>query len=282
MVVLRFLLDSLTRVDFYADLRSKKGYGILGLFNAIYVSSIVICVVFFYQFIQVTDFFLFGNKNSTVAHKLEYVLEQWPTDLTYDGKKIAIPEPVVIYTQAGTPLIAIDPNHKLTSSEHNRALVFMDKERLFVDIKKSDAFYNNLSIRYNEFIPSAYHKTINREDVVNMCSVVMQNANRTFIYIFVPTYILLRFMSSLFTRGLLVAIFFFVDSVFRPEKSQPTRVADILRLVCAASYAPILLEPLSLIDQKLSIISLMVQFWTNSLLLISIYQRHNKQKNEPL
>lgn len=266
---------SVSSVNFYQKVMTDyKGYGIKYILTLSMISSLF-CSIFLLNYIDnIRQYFSYGTMSADVAN-LDHIISQFP-ELHYNGIRISLenPEPIYINNMDNRPIAIIDPENKVSPSVKAKTSILFTSKNIIVSF--ADSQKTNIS-KFTIEYPEIFGKesmVLTQDALKSALENVFKNAPRVLTYVIFPTISLLIFFNIFLERSFLIIIMYVITNFFM---AMPTSIKTCTRLTMFASGMFALIQPAVLfIVPSYSAFILMIQIWTNFLMVIAILKSSNK------
>ncbi len=260
---------------YYEVYKYYRGYGLRYLFTLSFISSVIYCLFLFHELLTIKGY-LHTAPHSPVTAQLEYIIKDLP-DIHYNGKSIFIEgeNPIFLYDKIGRMVAVIDHKDKLSYAQKEEATIVFTSTKILISIVESPGRkHSKIPINYSTIF-GTQSKLLTQDEIKGTLALLFNSMPTIFIYMGMPLLVLLRFISVLLEKSLLILLIYFLTGFFGPT----TTIKDCIRLISFACGTNALIQPvIILIVPQLSGILWLIQSWAIFLLLGGVLQARKEQE----
>lgn len=264
---------SVFSVSFYQRvISSYDGYGVKYILTLSFVSSLL-CSIYILSYIDnIRQYFSYGTISPTVVN-LDHILSQFP-ELKYDGTKISIEqsEPIYINNIYNRPIVAIDPDNKISISDKAKIPILLTGRKLFFsssDLQKNNV--KNFEFDYKQIFGNE-GQVITQETIRVLLEKLFSSAPKVVIYGVFPLIWLLIFLNTCFEKTFIIIIIYLLANFMSIKVS----IKTCIRIAMFASGVFVLLQPITLLIAPIyGNFIWIIQIWANLLMILGILKFTN-------
>lgn len=265
---------SVSSINFYQQiLSSYKGYGVRYILTVSFFSSLFCSAIILSYFSNINQYFTYGAISPDTTN-IDHIISQFP-ELKYDGSSISLEnsDPVYINNTNNQPVVVIDPENKLPSSERAKIPVLLAKRKiilLFTDPQKNNI--GSFSLEYPKLFDQD-NTVISQETIKSLLERSFNKAPTIIIYIMFPALALLIFFNNFLEKSFIIIAIYLLSNFVGTKSSMKT----CIRVTMFSSGVLVLLQPfLLLILPSYGSAVWVIQIWANFLMVLGIIKFSNQ------
>lgn len=266
---LRVTWYSVSSQRFYPDLyKNYKGYGIKYIATILSFTSLIYLLLSYGNLMNVKHYLTHIEEED---NPIEFMVRQWP-EITYSGSEISWSEedPVLITSQDGKVVIAIDPQNKLTDKQSRKIPIIFKSKSIILSVETQD---DKPKARPKEFA-FGYKKLFGKEEMlINSDSLrdslvsIIESVNVFILILLLPILILVRLALHIFSNLFSILL---LHVIFAWMKLKPSIKSSARIMLFATGAAEVATAFLILAVPQMAFLGSMIEYWAIILAIYSI------------